>query len=171
MYLTEKTIINYLNIIFPHINDWKNNKSFSKTYKSRPDYKSDQLKLIIEFDGYQHYTSAKRILADIKNDNFYIQNGFNVIRIPYFVQMSSIVIKNLFNVDIDIKQVYPHGFISNKSTMIYPADFCYLGLLKFQNDLKKFSYIQKDIIKSIIEKQNKNIDEMWVNCNLLPAIK
>ena len=46
----------YLKVIFPNINDWIHDKALGKindiTYKSRPDYRSETLKLIIEFDGY-----------------------------------------------------------------------------------------------------------------------
>ena len=161
MYLTEKTLINYLNIIFPHINDWKNNKSFSKTYKSRPDYKSDQLKLIVEFDGYQHYTSAKRILADIKNDNFYIQNGFNVIRIPYFVQMSSIVIKNLFNVDIDIKSDDENVYVEITKRDGTKKDAVVSGGgTGGTTDYK--ALINKPKINNVVLDENKTLDDLGI---------
>lgn len=60
----------YLNVIFPNINDWVHDKQIPKELcngvitKRRPDYRSEKLKLIIEFDGLQHYTNPDVILSD-----------------------------------------------------------------------------------------------------------
>ena len=60
----------YLKIIFPEIDDWIHNKALglvnATLYKSRPDYRSEKLKLIIEFDGLQHYTKPNIIEKDLK---------------------------------------------------------------------------------------------------------
>src|SRR5215472_16076094 len=54
----------------------------------RPDYHNDCHKLVVEFDGDQHYRSSRVILGDVERDAFFTANGFRVIRIPYFVQLS-----------------------------------------------------------------------------------
>ena len=41
-----------------------------------------------------------------------------IIRVPYFVQLSSDVIKQLFGIDIDYKQIFPHGFIVDKNEVL-----------------------------------------------------
>ena len=58
----------YLNEIFPHINDWIHDEKLPKDivekYKVgrlRPDYRSETLKMIIEFDGIDHYRSPFQI--------------------------------------------------------------------------------------------------------------
>lgn len=126
------------------------------------DWFSENLKFGVEFDGYQHYTSSKQILADYRKNALCENFGFKIIRIPYFVQLSKETIKLLFDLDIDtFEQIYPHGFVSKKSTMVFPADFCYLGIEKFKNDLERFLIIKNEIIDSL---KKKNIDK----CLLLP---
>ena len=76
--------------------------------------------------------------------------GYTIIRIPYFVQLSTIVIKELFHKTYSMTQEYPHGFISEKALL--PSDFCEMGIGRFINDLNRFSYIQRDIIKSLVDR-------------------
>ena len=94
----------YLKVIFPNTTDWIHDKAFGEhngqKYKIRPDYKSDSLKLIVEFDGLPHYTNPDSIDKDIKNQKIYEKNGYKVVRIPYFIQLSNDVVEKLFNVKI-----------------------------------------------------------------------
>ncbi|OAV71965.1 hypothetical protein Barb4_00251 [Bacteroidales bacterium Barb4] len=64
----------YLKVIFPKVDDWIHDKSCSGwKRKVRPDYRSESLKLIIEFDGLQHllilikYQMILKRLSFIKN--------------------------------------------------------------------------------------------------------
>ena len=49
----------YLFVIFLNTNDWIHDQMFGEhngvKYRIRPDYRSDSLKLIVEFDGLPHY--------------------------------------------------------------------------------------------------------------------
>jgi len=58
----------YLKIIFPETKDWLHDKAFGEyngqKYKIRPDYRSESLKLIIEFDGLPHYKNPAVIEKD-----------------------------------------------------------------------------------------------------------
>ena len=122
----------------------------------RVDWFSEPMKMCVEFDGYQHYTSAKQAVSDAKKDKLCRELGFTMIRIPYFVQLSNEVIELLFGKTVPyFEQVFPHGFISTKSTMVYPADFCWLGIIKFNEDIARFRPIAKDIIGSL---KNKGVD-------------
>jgi len=67
-YLTEENLIIYLNKLFPKTNDWIRNKAFSG-YKFRPDYRSDELKMCIEFNGPRHYTESRIINKDYEKYN------------------------------------------------------------------------------------------------------
>lgn len=156
-YLTEESLGIFLNEYLRE-GEWIHDKSF--LCKMRPDYRNDSTKTIVEFDGYLHYTSAKRIISDKIKDELYINNGYHVIRIPYFVQLSEQVIYNLFEIDIDYKQNYPHGFIDK--TCILPADFCSLGIEKFKNDLKRFHFISDEITKSLLNKIETYGDRRYV---------
>ena len=157
-YLTEQTLSILLNDIYP-FKTWLHDKCF--VGRTRPDYRCDELKLIVEFDGYQHYTSAARILDDIIKDKSEEAEGYKVIRIPYFVQPSSLTVKMLFGIASTYQQQYPHGFIDKKC--ILPADYCQLGIDKFKTELdNKFSYIKSDIIASIEEKIEACADWRYV---------
>ena len=52
----------YLKVIYPMVNDWIHDQSIpglqvnGKVCRKRPDYRSETLKMIVEFDGLQHYT-------------------------------------------------------------------------------------------------------------------
>lgn len=153
MYLTESKLEEYIKKIYPNT-EWVHDKRFID-YAFRPDYVNHDLKIIVEFDGYLHYTKATTIKRDIKKDRICTSLGYDIIRVPYFVQMSTEVIKHLFNKDIQVVQEYEHGFISDDKTLILPCDFCELGIKKFEDDLERFSYIKDDIILSLENKAKK----------------
>ena len=150
-YLTEQNLGLILNELFPN-NDFIHDKSVtrSKNKRLRPDCRSKERKLIIEFDGDSHYCKAQRIKTDIEKDTDYLSLGYKVFRIPYFVQITTQVLKDIFDEEIPIEQRYPNWFIDKKAVL--PADYCELGIKLFLNDLKKLHYHAVDIIKSLIDK-------------------
>ncbi|MCM1260539.1 MAG: endonuclease domain-containing protein [Staphylococcus sp.] len=163
-YLTENNLIDYLKIIYPEANDWIRDKRFSKEIAFRPDYRSDSLKIVIEFDGYRHYTNANIIQKDNIKNIVFEKYGYKVIHIPYFVQASKYTFKVLFDKEIEIEQKYPHGFISNELTCYLPASFCELGIIKFLEDLERFNKIKSEILNSLMEKlkyNDRNIYEVF----------
>jgi len=116
----------------------------------RPDFRSQALKIIVEYDGDQHYRQAAKILKDRERDVILSNAGYRVIRIPYFVQLTGPVIRLLFGSAIadtrDFKS-FPHGFIAQ--TVVFPADFCELGVQRFLADLTRFGCIADDIRTSL----------------------
>lgn len=165
-YLTESNLGLILNELFPN-NDFIHDKAVpdSTNKRLRPDYRSDEMKIILEFDGDSHYCKAQRIKTDIFKDKDYISLGYTVFRIPYFIQMSSELIKMIFDIDITYKQKYPNGFIDKKAVL--PADFCELGIELFKKDLGKFSYCKDEIIDSLnIKIQEKSDIELVVPLSL-----
>ena len=44
----------YLKFIFPGVKDWIHDKAFPGM-RTRPDYRSDSLKMVVEFDGLPHF--------------------------------------------------------------------------------------------------------------------
>ena len=131
----------YLEVIFPNV-DWIANKQFGmhngKMHKIKPDYRSDILKLVIEFDGKYHYSNPINIKKDIEKDRIYDSAGYKVIRIPYFIQLTNKVVKQLFNVDVK-DDLFPEGIesmsIEEKNT---PAFMCPMGVKRMANDFLKF---------------------------------
>ena len=116
----------------------------------RPDYRSERHKLIVEFDGDQHYRSAKHVINDKVRDQILIEAGYRVARVPYFVQMTAPVIGQLFGTLVSNQECFkdfPHGFIAD--TVVFPADFCELGVERFLEDLSFFHTIRADILASL----------------------
>lgn len=151
-YLTEKSLGNYLQLLF---NDtFIHNKVVpGSNSKCRPDYRNDVLMLIVEFNGYTHYNSTKQIIRDYNITQTYIDLGYTVVDIPYFVQMSKDVTHILFNKYANILNyieysTYPHGFIDIKAML--PCDFNILGIERFKNDLKRFEVISNEIKQSLM---------------------
>ena len=142
--LGRTSLIEYLNVIFPEINDWIHDKTLPKeltgNIKSmrRPDYRSETLKMIIEFDGIQHYTNPDIIINDKESTKFYESLGYKVIRIPYFIQLTNKVVKQLFNRDIK-ESLFPENIASltytNRNT---PAYLCPMGIERMKEEFKKF---------------------------------
>jgi hypothetical protein len=132
----------YLKVIFPNVNDWIHDKGIGeingKKYRIRPDYRSEKLKMIIEFDGLQHYTKPDVIEKDIRNTKLYESAGYQVIRIPYFIQLSIKAVKTLFDIKIDIElfdETISSLGINGKNT---PAFLCPAGVERMANEFKKF---------------------------------
>ena len=154
-YLTEFKLGEILKQIKPH-NQFVHDKSVpnSENKRLRPDYRNDELKLILEFDGDSHYCKASRIITDIKKDNDYKRLGYKIVRIPYFIQMNSNLLYLIFDEEIDFNQVYLNGFIDKNAVL--PADFCEKGIELFIADLERFTYCKNEIIESL---KNK-VDEL-----------
>ena len=145
LYLTEKLLGAMLTNIFPGV-EIIHNKIF-RPHRFRPDYYLPSKNIVIEFDGYHHYTQSNIIISDRNKDFILAEEGINVIRIPYFIQIDSTIIKDLFGVDYIIDNPYPHGFIDDKALL--PADFCSMGVDRFINDLNTYKNQKDDIIKSL----------------------
>jgi hypothetical protein len=151
LYLTEDNLSLLLINLYPNHVFIRNKQIPNFEYKWRPDFRNDELMLIIEFDGYLHYTKTDIVKKYLLKDIAYKKLGYKVIRIPYFIQLNTIFIKLLFDKDYDYNQIYPHGFIADKA--ILPYDFCYFGLCKYKDDLLKFHFCKNEIESSIKEKE------------------
>ena len=142
------------------------NKQF-RPYKFRPDFVSHNKKLVVEFDGYQHYTNPETILRDYRKDSVLTALHYTIIRIPYFVQLDKTVMKMLFGKYIDVEPYdcvdFPHGFIDAKAVL--PAHFCSLGIQRFTADMIRFQYIEHHIEESL----RKRIAEIGDRRLVLPT--
>ena len=148
VYLTEENLVEFTKEFVSQ--DLILDKQF-KPYKFRPDVLIQKQKIILEFDGYLHYTQPNIILKDYEKNNILKNLGYKIIRIPYFVQLDEKTIKYIFP-DLLVYRIseYPHGFIDKKA--ILPAAFCELGIKRFIDDLEKFNFIKNDIIESLENK-------------------
>lgn len=133
----------YLPVIFPNTNDWIHDKAFgihgNVNYKIRPDYRSDSLRMIVEFDGMPHYTDPAVIIKDDNNSNIYRQNGYKVVRIPYFIQLTNDAVEKLFGVKVKeplFNVTYPSlGGVEMKHN---PSCLCPEGLKRMAKEFKSF---------------------------------
>lgn len=131
----------YLEVIYPG-SCWLHNMQFGehngKIYHFRPDYRSDHLKIVIEFDGTLHYSNPDNIRGDKRKDDIYNRAGYRVIRIPYFIQLTRTVVKQLFGVDVQ-NELFPNNVASmsivNKNT---PAYMCKEGVKRMAMEFQRF---------------------------------
>ena len=159
LYLTEQNLGILFKTLVPHL-EFEHNKTVPNSgIKTRPDYRFEELGLIIEFDGNQHYQDANVIFRDKEKDKIYTEMGYRIERVPYFIQMTEEFLCQLFQQPILYKQNYPHGFIDKKAVL--PANFCELGIQRFIKDLDRFNLYKYEIITSlhqrIIEKKEINL--------------
>lgn len=153
-YLTEEKLLIYLQEIFEDeeiIHDRK--IKYIKELNTRPDFYLPNKNLIVEFDGYLHYQKSSTIISDFNKDNIYKKYDIEIVRIPYFVQWCSELIKQEFEIESNIDKIYNHGFHDER--VIYPADFCELGIAKFKNDLERFSFAKNEILDSFKNKRKE----------------
>lgn len=147
----------YLKVIFPQITDWVHDKTIpNSNSKKRPDYRSEELKLIIEFNGLPHYQKPDIILKDIEKEKLYISLGYKVVIIPYFIQLTNKAVKTLFGVDIKetlFDESIPSLLSCDECT---PAYLCPLGITRMAKDFKNFPEQYEVNINSM--KNEKNIE-------------
>ena len=149
----------YLAAIFPKTTDWVHDKPIGNGSKKRPDYRSESLKLIVEFDGIPHYTSPKNIRQDEINTSFYQSLGYKVVRIPYFIQLTNEVVKSLFDVEVEEKlfdETIPSMGSSLPNT---PAFLCHQGVIRMAKEYKKFPSQYKVNLEFMKRQENQYLVE------------
>ena len=149
----------YLKVIFPEITDWIHDKSITGITKKRPDYRSESLKMIIEFDGIPHYTSPIQIKRDEENTKYYESLGYKVIRIPYFIQLTHDVVLKLFNKNISSNLLFDESIPSLYYPNIgCPGFLCPLGIKRMAKDFMNLSQKQYEVnVEKLIEANNYDI--------------
>ncbi len=132
----------YFAVIFPTVKDWVHDRALGdvsgRMIRSRPDYRSEQLKLIVEFDGLQHYTKPDKVQKDADLTTTYQALGYKVARIPYFIQLSNKAVMTLFGVDVPeplFDERIPSLGIKGFNT---PAYLCPAGVKRMAQEFKRF---------------------------------
>lgn len=133
----------YLEVIFPEVNDWIHDKTTGllkdngKKATYRPDYRSESLKTIVEFDGLPHFQNAEMVRTDIKRRSFYEGHGYKVVRIPYFIQLTNDVVERLF--EIKVGEALFDGRIPSLTVGRHcPASLCALGVRRMAWEFAQF---------------------------------
>lgn len=160
----------YLAVIFPSVDDWIHDKSIGMLNgvkrKLRPDYRSESLKLIVEIDGLPHYQSPKNIEKDKKNTADYIAGEYKVVRIPYFIQLTNLAVKQLFGIEIAeplFNVNIPSLGIKGSNT---PAFICGAGVVRMAQEFKKYP----DQYKVNVEYLESLNNEFYTGVNLLKRV-
>ena len=117
--------------------------------KFRPDARCEELNLIVEFDGTPHYQDANIILADKMKDEYLAKAGYHVVRIPYWIQLSTSAIYALFEPvanyitcprDVDVCTL-PYSFFNpdtkDPGLSISVGSMCELGRERFVQELQR----------------------------------
>ena len=129
----------YLKAIFPETTDWVHNKKMPRVKGyCRPDFRSDSLKMVVEFDGKLHYTNPGNIIADRQKDEVYKEAGYKVVRIPYFIQLTNEVVEKLFGKKVDEPLFSPKTaslFSALKNT---PAYLCPAGVVRMAREFREY---------------------------------
>lgn len=150
----------YLKVIFKNTNDWVHDKTTNifmdnKKFLGRPDYRSEELKLIVEFDGLPHYKNPDVILNDELKNIIYSEAGYKVVRIPYFIQLTNSVVEKLFNVKIEeplFDEKIPSLSIKSRNTAAY---LCPMGIRRMAIDFINISMEQYKInMQALFEEAN-----------------
>lgn len=100
---------------------------------------------VVEFDGDQHYWDSLKIKVDTEKDAVAKSLGYSVVRIPYWVQLTTETAQHYFGLPAQISQDFPHGFITTK---IFPASFSEMGVSRFSRELSALPETTKNAVLS-----------------------
>lgn len=152
----------YLDVIFPDTHDWICNSYIGKLNgvmrRCYPDYRSESLKLIIEFDGMHHYKIPTQIIKDKENTLFYVSGGYRVVRIPYFIQLTKDVVKTMFGRDVD-ELFDPTIHSIDIKWVNTPAFLCPLGVDRMAQEFLMYPSqmaVNLDFLKKLTEENEGN---------------
>ena len=145
----------YIAVIFPSVNDWIHDKCVDTLPKElkcrkRPDYRSESIRTIIEFDGTPHYDKPQKILDDLASTELYEKNGYKVVRIPFFIQLTNKAVKQLFGVEVD-EPLFNESIPSMGPKGINPACISVAGLYRMAKEFHGFPeqyQVNLDYLKS-----------------------
>lgn len=140
----------YLKYIFPDVNDWVHDRQFP-CMRVRPDYRSDLLKMVVEFDGLPHFQNRDVYIKDLEKTTKYEAAGYKVVRIPLYINLTTSVINNLFGTNLS-QDFFTFG-ISPFNATFQPNCFCITGLKRMAKDYLKYASEQiPTMMESIREK-------------------
>lgn len=139
----------------------------------KPDFVSKKQLTIIEFDGAgdrnnRHFSSAAQCIKDREKDVLYKKLGYNIVRIPMYVQLDSEMINYYFKTKYEqdlYEACHCHGFSHER--ILLPADFCQLGLERFRREFLELPETVKIVIvqslkgriKAFMEKDNYSYND------------
>jgi hypothetical protein len=76
--------------------------------------------------------TVSKLKVDTEKDAVAEELRYRVVRIPYWVQLTTETLQYYFGLEEKIEQDFPHGFIATK---IFPASYSELGVERFEREL------------------------------------
>lgn len=159
-YLSEKNIYQILSFVYGESSIKKqvrikdNDRIFIVDYTvSLP---NNEL-MIVEFNGYHHYTDTKTIIRDYALREYCYTNNIKLVEIPYFVQLFNHNFSKYFgcNIDKEITTNQPSGFIIEK--IVLPYDYCSLGVTRFMDDISENDKTTDEILLSLRQRKPEEV--------------
>ena len=150
----------YLEVIFPG-RTWIHDKPFGKHgdkyFRIRPDFLCESEKLIVEYDGLQHYTSPLEIRKDRANQAIYESFGYKVVRIPYFVQFTKDTVKALFGVELSHDLASPSLPSMSVKWNNTPAFCCPAGVERMAQEFHQHPQQYEVNVKQLAEDNDEEL--------------
>lgn len=162
-YLTEQKLVS----VFEQISHDVETQFQVKNYRYKWDLRYKNF--LVEFDGSFHYEKVKTLLSDSRKDQVARNHGFEIVRIPYWLQLTPETFSYFFNESCQVRTQYSHGFIDKNASL--PANFCGLGIQRFQKELENLRKHQQDVFRDIVDSLNKKIDDLGYLAVLPPQIE
>lgn len=132
-------------------------------------YENASGKVAVEYDGDEHYRNSLKIKTDREKDLLAAQHGFRVVRVPYWVQLTTDTVRHYFGFAAEIAQNFPHGFITTK---LFPASFCELGIARFRSELATLpDAVGEAVVESLRARANEHGIEYVVPTSLRQLLK
>lgn len=157
-YLTQIKLYEFAQKLYPGYNIIYDTRYPNSRYT--PDMYLPEKQLLIEYDGNLHYDKPVSVISDYRRDLWFNDRGITTIKVPYFVQLTTETIKDIFGIDYCYTQVYPHGFVDKK--VVLPANFSEIGTIRFLEQMDRFAYLKNDIKDSLEKKITDLKDERLV---------
>jgi len=153
-YLTESKLGKVLHKLFPN-DDITPQFCFNDYKRLKFDYAIPSRRIVIEFDGPYHFTKPNKgdTLKQLICES---EKGWEIIRIPYFIQLTPQWVEHLFNVDTysRYKCDFKTGFVSQD--VVLPSEFCSHGLKLMMEYVEDLYYYDRasllDMYNSLIFK-------------------
>lgn len=178
-YLTEDKLYKFLSNFFGITRQYKIGKKSVDFY-----FEHNEVKYIVEFNGYHHYSSIKHQTRDELIQTYCNENNIHLVMIPYFIQLEDRVFDILFGCELAdyisskigfdwVASVdhYKHGFIDNKAML--PWDFNIYGYKRFTDEYKLFTKhdrmaVMREIFDSLVIRSKDMNIKMECSSDLLP---
>ena len=123
---------------------------------------------VVEYDDDKHYRNTLTIKADLEKDRISKELGYEIIRVPYWIAMDTIMVEYYFGIEFDVETTNKHGFTEDD---LFPASFCEKGIERFNQEYDELPNKVKKEIRNTIEKRIDEIGQEFVLPNSIKTLR